>query len=77
MTSRPPLPTTTLHTLRLRAGYRSQAALAAQLGLSVGSHARIETGRAETTPQVAKRLAGLLGVPRAVVWALLWGEKEG
>jgi transcriptional regulator with XRE-family HTH domain len=74
MTPEPVSPT--LYTLRLHAGYRSQAALAAKLGLSVGSYARIETGRVGTTPQIAARLARALGVTPGVVWAILWGEEN-
>jgi DNA-binding XRE family transcriptional regulator len=63
-----------LYSLRISAGYASQAALAAAIGLTGPQYGRIETGRCETTPRVARRLARVLKVKPSVVWEALWGE---
>jgi DNA-binding XRE family transcriptional regulator len=69
-----PAPHPSLYSLRIAAGYTSQAALAAAIGLTGPQYGRIETGRCETTPRVARRLARVLKVKPSVVWDALWGD---
>jgi DNA-binding XRE family transcriptional regulator len=66
----------TLYSLRIAAGYTSQAALAAALGLTGPHYGRIETGRVGTTPKIAQQLARVLKVKPSVVWEALWGEAQ-
>jgi transcriptional regulator with XRE-family HTH domain len=57
------LPTITLYAIRLKAGYATQARLAARLGMSRTNYGRIERGRQEPNPHQVLRLALLLHVP--------------
>jgi DNA-binding XRE family transcriptional regulator len=64
-----------LYALRLQAGYTTQTALAARLGVSKATYGRIERGVSDPTPLVARKLARLLRMRLAALQAVL-GRKE-
>jgi transcriptional regulator with XRE-family HTH domain len=69
-------PVPTLYTLRLRAGFRTQRALAAHLRVHTETYGLWERGQHNPSPARFVRLAKALGVSQAVLWEVLRGAVD-